>query len=96
MSGGSLNYLYSRVEDAADTIRSLSGDRLFLAFADHLVKVSKALHDVEWVLSGDYSVDGADVAIRAVIGPAEILESATARAESALEDLRLALEEVRS
>lgn len=74
MSGGSLNYISSRVEDAANEIRS----RLFYigncerrarytAFAQHVELVAKALHDVEWVLSCDYGEEGADDAIAAVI-----------------------------
>lgn len=62
MSGGSLNYFYQEVSDAAALIREKNtnyqgNDPVINAFADHLVKVSEALHDVEWVFSGDYSVD---------------------------------------
>lgn len=65
MSGGSMNYLYRRVEDAADNIETGRDYDLYddytprpvdpkrLAFAAHLRLVAKALHDIEWVDSGD-------------------------------------------
>ena len=70
MSGGSLDYVYRFVRDAADSIRAdccrvpddVDGHpmdpnrkRRLLAFASHLELVASALHDVEWVMSGDTS-----------------------------------------
>ena len=66
MSGGSLDYVYRKVADAAQTILSRPRNPLHLAFARHLIKVSKALHDLEWVYSGDYSEPDEEEAIRAV------------------------------
>lgn len=70
MSGGSLNYAYNVIDNAADSILGrlhYIGDNKrrakYKAFAVYLGKVSKALHDVEWVLSSDYSEDGADKAM---------------------------------
>jgi hypothetical protein len=69
MSGGSLNYLYQRVEEAADK-KSFVHDAGFKqntplrkAFAKHLLKVAKALHDIEWVDSDDMSVGDENQAI---------------------------------
>ena len=74
MSGGSLNYAYNKIDDAANEILCrlhYIGDAArrakYKAFAAYLEKVSKALHDVEWVLSSDYGEDGADKAIDAVL-----------------------------
>lgn len=53
MSGGSMNYLYSRVEDVADELID-SGDVRRVAFGMHLKLVSKALRSIEWVDSADY------------------------------------------
>ena len=54
MSGGSWDYLYSRVEDAADRLKqSKNGKRV--AFAVLLADVADALHDIEWVDSCDMS-----------------------------------------
>ena len=67
MSGGSFDYLYRRVEDMADELDG--GTPLDKAFAAHLRLVSRAMHDVEWVYSGDYGPGGADESMRAVVSP---------------------------
>jgi hypothetical protein len=69
MSGGSLDYIYYRVEDVAETIKDRAETPLQKAFAEHLLKVAKALHDVEWVFSGDYGEGDDAEAIKAVLGP---------------------------
>lgn len=48
MSGGSMNYIYRRVEDASDYI----DDR---EIKDLLNDLAELLHDYEWWDSGDYS-----------------------------------------
>ena len=67
MSGGSLDYVYSSVEEAGYTL-SKSLDPLYRAFGQHLIKVAQALHDVEWALSGDYGMGQEIEAIKAVFG----------------------------
>jgi hypothetical protein len=67
MSGGSLNYLFYKVEEAAHTIHRGGGTALHRAFAAHLDLVAKALRDVEWVLSGDYGEGQDREAIRACL-----------------------------
>lgn len=69
MSGGALGYLFRKVEDAASEIRAAGGRESMRRFADHLILVANALHDVEWELSNDYGEGDADNAIRAAIGP---------------------------
>lgn len=67
MSGGSMDYLYLRVEDVArDLCRSPNLERK--AFGARLSLVAKALHDIEWVDSGDYGDDGDREAIRSALG----------------------------
>lgn len=65
MSGGSMNYLYSKIlndsEFPLDTPERI-------AFAAHLKLVAQALHDIEWVDSGDYGPGDENKAIRAAIG----------------------------
>lgn len=89
MSGGSLDYVYRRLEEIAERI---SGSPLHDAFREHVLSVAKALHDVEWVYSNDYSEGDEEAAIRAVIHPGAELAEATKRAERALADLQAALE----
>jgi len=68
MSGGSLDYAYWKIDSIIEEIeRRGQANVLHKAFIRHLRKVSKALHDLEWVYSCDYS-QGAEVdAIKACI-----------------------------
>ena len=66
MSGGSMDYGYVHVVGAIDRFEHDTPARK--AFADHLRKVSKAMHDIEWVDSDDYAPGDEDEAIRACIG----------------------------
>ena len=68
MSGGSLDYVYHKVEDVANRLQEKGNTPLQRAFGVHLSKVAKALHDVEWVMSGDYSNGDDEKAIKDVLG----------------------------
>lgn len=92
MSGGSLDYLYSRVDDAASTIRSRCDGPQYRAFADHLEKVAKALHDIEWWMSGDYGEEQARASLAAIIGPREVLDAALDYAREAYAELGRAID----
>lgn len=54
MSGGSFEYAYCGVDEMASQLLTYSKNPLWLAFAKHLQLVAKAMHDIEWVDSGDY------------------------------------------
>jgi len=72
MSGGSLDYVYFKVEEAAESVRARAeGNPLYLAFSDHLKLVATALHDIEWVLSSDTSPGDDTRAIERVLGDKE-------------------------
>ena len=91
MSGGSLDYVFYKLDDAVDSIEKRATTVLQKAFAAHLRDVSKALHDLEWVYSCDYS-DGDEVeAIRKVVNKEMELEAATNDAKIALKQLQDAL-----
>lgn len=94
MSGGALDYVYIRVEDAGTEILRSSKDPLHVAFAKHLMKVAKALHDVEWVLSGDSSEGDEVNAIRSVLIPEDVLESTLEEINKSLSNLRKELNKV--
>jgi len=66
MSGGSLNYLYSKVLHDSDFPLD-TPERI--AFAEHLKLVAQALHDIEWVDSGDYGPGDESAAILACLNP---------------------------
>jgi len=88
MSGGSLNYAYSRVEDTANEVAMRAETNLHKAFAVHLRKVAKALHDLEWVLSSDYARGDEIESIRAVVSPAQEVETAKEEARKLIEELQ--------
>jgi hypothetical protein len=73
MSGGSMNYFSSRLLDEA-TFREHTPQRR--AFAAHLVKIAKALHDIEWVDSCDYGQGDENAAIEACLAPGACLAAA--------------------
>ena len=88
MSGGSLEYAYSKLSYIADDVERLATTPLQKAFVKHLRDVSKALHDLEWVFSGDYG-DGDEVeSLRKVINKEMELKAATEQAEFALKQLK--------
>lgn len=70
MSGGEYDYIcytLTRVaDDIADTVPNSACPSLRKYFVDHLQLVSKALHDIEWVDSGDYPAGGEEKAIKNV------------------------------
>jgi len=64
MSGGSMDYLFGRVEN--DSNFELNTP-LRKAFKEHLAKVAKALHDIEWVDSSDCAPGDEEEAIKACL-----------------------------
>jgi hypothetical protein len=68
MSGGSMDYLTYKVDEVASDLQNKNNTPLQRAFGKHLEKVAKALHDVEWVWSGDYGTGGDEEAIKDVLG----------------------------
>lgn len=77
MSGGSMDYLYQRVEDAS--FREDTPERR--AFRKHLTLVAKALHDIEWVDSCDYGRGDETAAILACLPAGAVLISAIEEAQ---------------
>lgn len=64
MSGGSMNYLYSKIEMDANFDRDTPERKAFGMLLD---KVIKALHDIEWVDSADYGPGDENEAIIACL-----------------------------
>ena len=87
MSGGSLNYAYSQVESIAYDLLRRGETNLHRAFAAHLMKCAKALHDVEWVFSCDYSPGDEVDAIRAVISRSDEVDQAKETARQLIAEL---------
>jgi len=95
MSGGSLEYACYKIEEIASSVRRRAERPIHKALADHLDIVAKALHDLEWVWSGDYSGGQEDEAIMAVVNPVDVLATATRDAEKALAELTAAISEAK-
>jgi hypothetical protein len=85
MSGGSMNYIYSKLEYEANFRQDTPERR---AFAKHLELVIKALHDIEWVDSGDYRPGDENAAIRACLGDAVMLAAVLEMATEAVATLQ--------
>lgn len=62
-----MDYLCFRVSDVGHELHS-SGDPLRAMFGKHLLAVADALHDIEWVDSGDTLPGDEHAAIRKVLG----------------------------
>ena len=88
MSGGSLDYICYKLDDAVDAIEKRATTTLQKAFAAHLRDVSKALHDLEWVFSGDYGEGDETEALSKVVNKKMELEVATNDARIALKQLQ--------
>jgi hypothetical protein len=95
MSGGSLDYICFKVEVASSSIRERATCPEHIAFANHLDNVSAALHDIEWVLSGDTGLGDEIPAIMECIAPSDVLDVAIDEAKIAAERLEKALETVK-
>jgi len=84
MSGGSMDYFYSHVEDAADKFKLDTGPRL--AIRSHMLKLAKALRAIEWNDSGDGD-DQEEELIIACLAPKEVLATTISEAKRILEEL---------
>ena len=84
MSGGSYDYAYLKVNDFVGNLRSVHNSPLRKAFADHLELVAKAMHDIEWVDSGDYGKGDEEESIRKCISKDSELKAAISMAESVM------------
>lgn len=89
MSGGSMDYLYGRVEDAR--FQTDTPERK--AFRKHLMRVAKALKSIEWNDSGDGDDDEVKN-IMACISHADVLKAAIEDAHKVQGELNRILEHV--
>ena len=95
MSGGSLDFVYFKVDEAAREIsRESATSRIpeLKAFKDHLVKVAEVLHDVEWFLSGDYTEETMVESIKKLLSEEQVLDALVKEAEEISVKLKNQLE----
>lgn len=92
MSGGSYEYFHYRIEEVAKEIAMRhSRSAPHRAFAALLMKVAKAMHDVEWVDSGDMGPGDDLEAIQACLSNTDELQAAVEQAKEAMISLEKAL-----
>ena len=90
MSGGSMDYLYQKLQYAS--FRETTPERQ--AFKKHLQLVAKAMHDIEWVDSGDYGPGDDSESIRKCLNETDVLEATIETAKVVLNALTAELERV--
>lgn len=88
MSGGSMNHLYHKVSSAEFEQNTLERR----AFYDHLHLVAMALHDIEWVDSGDYVPGDETEAILACLQPGATLAALVQEATALVAQLQAEIE----
>lgn len=70
MSGGSYDYFCYKLDEFIEEFKqNLNNDPLRIAFLEHLTHVREAMHDIEWVDSGDYGKEGDHAAIKRCLTP---------------------------
>lgn len=93
MSGGSYDYVYSRIHDAAREVERAHRDQPHVvAFARLLAQCGDVMYAIEWADSCDTIWDAAlDAKIRGVVSPAHELAETLADAGLILERLKAAI-----
>lgn len=76
MSGGHYDYACYMFGDFVEEFKkNLNNDPLRIAFCEHLEKIGKAMHDIEWVDSGDYGAGDEHESIKACLLPTGLDET---------------------
>lgn len=92
MSGGSMDYFYSKLEDAIGQIRGNSVRRQ--ALRAHLTKLVEVLRAVEWNDSGDGDDREAQL-IDDLVQPQELIDAAAEFLKSAIDEGEVVLQKLR-
>lgn len=96
VSGGSLGYLYDRVESAAERLKH--EERIMAkVLGAHLSHLAGVLMAVEWVLSNDWDWEEQqlDRRIMELVGPGRVLQITQVEADNALAHIELVLAEAK-
>lgn len=94
MSGGSLDYVYGRLNDAVNEINRRATTTLQKAFAKHLNDVSMALYDLEMLYSGDYGAGDEVESLSKCVSKNMVLDSIMIDAKLVLEQLQSAINDI--
>lgn len=93
MSGGSWEYAYCKFEEVASRLKGDS-DPMRCALGERVALIAAAMHDIEWVDSGDYGKGAEKTAILAALGEnakADVLATTLKDAERIMNQLRNAI-----
>ena len=94
MSGGSWDYVYGKMQEAADRLIDEKETPLRISFGEHLARCADALHDIEWVDSGDIGPGGENDAILEVFKKLSPADSARFTAIKKLDKLAAQLKDL--
>jgi len=95
MSGGSYDYLYYKMEDAARTLMKKHQPDYRRAFGALLSRCASAMHDVEWCDSGDMSEPDDREAIMKCINARDVLNVTAEHAQKLIDELNALLLQAR-
>ena len=87
MSGGSYNYFYSQLDNFIYEFSKNASSPERKAFLSHLILIKEAIHDIEWVDSGDSSPSQENKAIMKCISNQDILKSLIEEAKLLIKQL---------
>lgn len=85
MSGGSLDYIYYKIEESGVEIINRAESPIQKVFGKHLILVAQATKALEWYYSGDSGIKEAEESIREVLGK-----------ESTIKELEIVREEAKN
>jgi hypothetical protein len=93
MSGGSFQYAYMKFADVASQLQK-DRNPLRKALGKHIELIADAMHDIEWVDSGDYSAGKDLEAIKACLTPEFVLSTLIDDAIIMRDNINKILEEI--
>jgi hypothetical protein len=93
MSGGSYQYAYSNLEhNFLYEFQRRANTPQRKAFAKHLEKVITAMHDIEWVDSGDYGDGDENAAIMDCVTKTDVVKASVDEAKDTIKQLESVIE----
>lgn len=92
MSGGSYDYLCWKMDDAATQLQRKGQPAYRIAFGKLMKLCAKAMHDVEWVDSGDMGQGDDEISIMQCISHKDVLRVTVEEAKKIKEELEKLIE----
>lgn len=96
MSGGSYEYLYHKMDDAGMALMAKHQPAYRRAFGELMMKCAKAMHDVEWVDSGDMGRGDDEEAIMECIQFTDVLRVTVEDAIDTMKELAVLIKKAQT